>query len=150
MTALNGLTRPWESFTQTLCARKESIESLTQYGKIAYKKKLQQPTENLYSEKIIRVQPPILKVENNQTSRRVIISLQRRNSRRRRRITQSINATTVIRQDILLENVHHQRTTTTKDIMLIQLKMRMKKDLERELEVKMQKNMCYFLHSLVL
>ena len=25
MTALNGLTRPWDSFIQTLCARKESM-----------------------------------------------------------------------------------------------------------------------------
>ena len=26
MTALNGLTRPWDSFIQTLCARKESMK----------------------------------------------------------------------------------------------------------------------------
>ena len=26
MTALNGLTRPWNSFIQTLCARKESMK----------------------------------------------------------------------------------------------------------------------------
>ena len=26
MTALNGLTRPWGSFIQTLCARKESMK----------------------------------------------------------------------------------------------------------------------------
>ena len=25
MTALNGLTRPWDSFIQTLCARKDSM-----------------------------------------------------------------------------------------------------------------------------
>ena len=26
MTALNGLTRPWDSFIQTMCARKESMK----------------------------------------------------------------------------------------------------------------------------
>ena len=26
MTALNGLTRPWDSFVQTMCARKESMK----------------------------------------------------------------------------------------------------------------------------
>ena len=26
MTALNGLTRTWESFIQTMCARKESMK----------------------------------------------------------------------------------------------------------------------------
>ena len=26
MTVLNGLTRPWDSFIQTLCARKESVK----------------------------------------------------------------------------------------------------------------------------
>ena len=26
MTALNGLTRPWDSFIQTICARKESLK----------------------------------------------------------------------------------------------------------------------------
>ena len=26
MTALNGLTRPWDSFIQTLCPRKESMK----------------------------------------------------------------------------------------------------------------------------
>ena len=27
MTALNGLIRPWDSFIQTMCARKESMKS---------------------------------------------------------------------------------------------------------------------------
>ena len=26
MTALNGLTRPWDSFIQTMCAKKESMK----------------------------------------------------------------------------------------------------------------------------
>ena len=29
MTALNGLTRPWDSFIQTMCAKKESILGLS-------------------------------------------------------------------------------------------------------------------------
>ena len=37
MNALNDLTRPWDSFIQTLCARKESMK----YGKIGFKKKLE-------------------------------------------------------------------------------------------------------------
>ena len=60
MTSLNGLTRPWDLFIQNLCVRKESMK-FAQYGKIAYKKKLQQPIEKLFSEKMIRLQLPILK-----------------------------------------------------------------------------------------
>ena len=40
MTALNGLTRPWDSFIQTMCAKKESMK-FTLYEKIASKKKLE-------------------------------------------------------------------------------------------------------------
>jgi hypothetical protein len=38
MTTLNGLTRPWDAFIQTICARKEKLQ-LTFYGKNVFKKK---------------------------------------------------------------------------------------------------------------
>jgi hypothetical protein len=38
MTTLNGLTRPWDAFIQTICARKEKLH-LTVFGKNVFKKK---------------------------------------------------------------------------------------------------------------
>ena len=54
ITALNGLTRPWDSFIQTMCARKESMK-FDIVWKTAFKKKLEEPTKKLYSEKMIRL-----------------------------------------------------------------------------------------------
>ena len=47
MTLLNGLTRPWDSFIQTLCAKKESMK-FDIVWEDAFKKKLEQLTKNLY------------------------------------------------------------------------------------------------------
>jgi hypothetical protein len=47
MTTLNGLTRPWDAFIQTICARKENFD-LTAYGKNVFKKKQEWPIEKSY------------------------------------------------------------------------------------------------------
>jgi hypothetical protein len=47
MTTLNGLTRSWDSFIQTICARKGNF-NLTFYEKNVFKKKQEYPTEKMY------------------------------------------------------------------------------------------------------
>ena len=96
MTVLNGLTRPWDSFIQTLCARKQSMK-IDIVWEDCIQEEARVATENLYSKKMIRIQPSIPKEENNQNSRKVTINLPRISFKRKRRITQSINATTIIR-----------------------------------------------------
>ena len=98
MPTLHGLTRPWDSFIQTMCTKKESMKF-----DIVWEDCIQEEVKLANREALLREDDQDLashtKEIKNQTSRRVIISFQRINSRRRRRrrITQSINATTVIR-----------------------------------------------------
>ena len=54
MTSLNGLTRPWDSFIQTLCARKESMK-FDIVWEDCIQEELEYPIENFFTEKIIRL-----------------------------------------------------------------------------------------------
>ena len=49
MTALNGLTRPWDSYLQTICARKESIQF-----DVLWKKCVQEEARIANREELIR------------------------------------------------------------------------------------------------
>ena len=47
MTSLNGITRPWESFIQMMCAKKERMK-FDMDGKNAFKRRLEWQIENPY------------------------------------------------------------------------------------------------------
>ena len=40
MTTFNGITRPWDSFIQTMCDRKEHMKFDIVWPKIAFKRRL--------------------------------------------------------------------------------------------------------------
>ena len=77
MTALNGLTRPWDSFIQTLCVRKESMKF-----NIVREDCIQEKARVANREALLREDDQALAIHTkgrtNQTSRRVVINLQRR------------------------------------------------------------------------
>ena len=53
MTALNGITRPWDSFIHTMCAKKESMKFDIVWEDLS-KRRLEYPIEKLYLKNMIK------------------------------------------------------------------------------------------------
>ena len=103
MTALNGLTRPWDSFIQTMCARKESMkfyivweDCISKEARVANKEALLREDDQYLATHTRRRRQSNFKKDSHKEYRPPK-KFRRKRETIRRKTTPNINVTTVIR-----------------------------------------------------
>ena len=103
MTSLNGLTRSWDSFIQTLCARKESMkfdivweDSIQEEAKVANREALLREDDQALATHTRRRKLSNFKKDSHKEYN-FQRSFKRKEKTVRRKTTPNINVTTVIR-----------------------------------------------------